>query len=79
MSSCYFSHSTQLASTAVDRLLPQDLTVAQFTLLNHCVRMRDAKTPAQLAEILQVTRVTIAFAKPAIAANTNMAVSIRVL
>lgn len=49
----------QLASTAVDRLLPQDLTVAQFTLLNHCVRMGDAKTPAQLAEILQVTRGTM--------------------
>ncbi|MSP43319.1 MAG: MarR family transcriptional regulator [Alphaproteobacteria bacterium] len=49
----------QLASTAFDRLLPYDLTGAQFTVLNHCVRMGDNKTPAQLAAILQVTRGTM--------------------
>ena len=49
----------QLASTALGRLLPHALTVAQFALLNHSVRMGDGKTPAQLAEILQVTRGTM--------------------
>jgi len=49
----------QLASTAFGRLLPHGLTVAQFALLTHCVRMGDGKTPAQLAEILQVTRGTM--------------------
>ncbi len=49
----------QLASTALGRLLPHALTMAQFTLLNHSVRTGDGKTPAQLAEILQVTRGTM--------------------
>jgi DNA-binding MarR family transcriptional regulator len=39
--------------------LPHGLTRAQFTVLNHCVRMGDNKTPAQLADILQVTRGTM--------------------
>jgi DNA-binding MarR family transcriptional regulator len=49
----------QLASTAFQRVLPHALTGAQFTVLNHCVRTGDNKTPAQLAEILQVTRGTL--------------------
>lgn len=49
----------QLASTAVQRILPHGLTGAQFTVLNHCVRTGDGKTPAQLADILQVTRGTL--------------------
>lgn len=49
----------QLAGTAFQRVLPHGLTGAQFTVLNHCVRMGDNKTPAQLAEILQVTRGTL--------------------
>lgn len=49
----------QLASTAFSRLLPHGLTLAQFSLLNHCVRMGDNKTPAQLADIFQVTRGTM--------------------
>lgn len=49
----------QLASTAFQRILPHGLTGAQFTVLHHCVRMGDGKTPAQLADILQVTRGTL--------------------
>jgi DNA-binding MarR family transcriptional regulator len=49
----------QLASTAFQRILPHGLTGAQFTVLNHCVRMGGGKTPAQLADILQVTRGTL--------------------
>jgi DNA-binding MarR family transcriptional regulator len=49
----------QLVSTAFQNVLPHGLTGAQFTVLNHCVRMGDNKTPAELAEILQVTRGTL--------------------
>lgn len=49
----------QLASAAFQRVLPHGLTGAQFAVLNHCVRMGDNKTPAQLADILQVTRGTM--------------------
>ena len=49
----------QLATTAFERVLPHGLTLAQFTILNHCVRRGDNKTPAQLADILQVTRGTL--------------------
>lgn len=49
----------QLASTAFQRVLPHGLTGAQFTVLNHCVRVGDGETPAQLAGILQVTRGTL--------------------
>lgn len=49
----------QLSSTAFDRLLPHGLTRAQFTVLNHCMRLGDNKTPAQLAARFQVTRGTI--------------------
>jgi DNA-binding MarR family transcriptional regulator len=49
----------QLSSAAFERVLPHGLTVAQFTILNHCMRMGDNRTPAQLAEVLQVTRGTL--------------------
>lgn len=49
----------QLVSTAFQKVLPHGLTGAQFTVLNHCVRMGDNQTPAQLADILQVTRGTL--------------------
>ena len=49
----------QLATNAFERVMPHDLTLAQFTILNHCMRLGDNKTPAQLADILQVTRGTL--------------------
>ena len=49
----------QLAAAAFERLLPHGLTRAQFTVLNHCVRLGDNKTPAQLAARFQVTRGTM--------------------
>ncbi|MBY0423326.1 MAG: MarR family transcriptional regulator [Parvularculaceae bacterium] len=49
----------QLSSAAFQKVLPHGLTVAQFAVLNHCVRMGDDKTPAELAAILQVTRATL--------------------
>jgi len=50
---------SQLASTALERVLPHGLTPAQFSILNHCVRLGDNWTPARLAEAFQVTRGTL--------------------
>lgn len=49
----------QLTSAAFQRVLPHDLTQAQFTVLNHCVRLGDNRTPAELAAAFQVTRATL--------------------
>ncbi len=49
----------QLAATVFERMLPHGLTRAQFTVLNHCMRLGDNKTPAQLAARFQVTRGTM--------------------
>ncbi|MEO1027929.1 MAG: MarR family transcriptional regulator [Pseudomonadota bacterium] len=48
----------QLASTRFERVLPHGLTEAQFTVLNHAVRMGDGWTPARLAAAFQVTKGT---------------------
>lgn len=49
----------QLAGTAFERVLPHGLTRAQFTVLNHCVRLGDNKTPGELASAFQLTRGTL--------------------
>ena len=49
----------QLATTELTRVLPHGLTPAQFTVLNHCVRLGDNKTPAELAAAFQITRGTL--------------------
>ena len=49
----------QLVTTEFQRVLPHGLTNAQFTVLNHCVRLGDNKTPARLAAAFQVTRGTL--------------------
>jgi len=49
----------QLATSAFEKILPHGLTQAQFNILNHCVRLGDDKTPAQLAAAFQVTRGTM--------------------
>lgn len=49
----------QLSASRLERALPHGLTVAQFGLLNHCVRLGDGWTPARLAAAFQVTRGTM--------------------
>lgn len=49
----------QLSSSAFEGALPHGLTVAQFSLLNHCVRLGDNWTPARLAAAFQVTKGTM--------------------
>lgn len=49
----------QLSASRFERVLPHGLTVAQFSLLNHGVRLGDGWTPARLAAAFQVTRGTM--------------------
>ena len=49
----------QLAGSRFERVLPHGLTVAQFGLLHHCMRLGDGWTPARLATAFQVTRGTM--------------------
>jgi len=50
---------SQLASTMLNKSLPEGLHVAHFSLLNHMVRLGDGKTPQQLASAFQVTKSTM--------------------
>ncbi len=50
----------QLASHAFTQVLPRSISIAQFGILNHFVRLgHDYRTPAQLAEDFQVSRPTM--------------------
>jgi len=49
----------QLTTAEFTKVMPHGLTLAQFTVLNHCVRMGDNRTPADLAAAFQVTRGTL--------------------
>jgi DNA-binding MarR family transcriptional regulator len=51
---------SQLSSTMLSSVLPKSMTPAQFTILNHYVRLEIADAaPADLARAFQVTRPTI--------------------
>ena len=47
---------SQLSSAILSRVLPHGLSMAQFGVLNHFVRLGGERTPANLAEAFQVTR-----------------------
>ncbi|MCA3612644.1 MAG: MarR family transcriptional regulator [Methylobacterium sp.] len=49
----------QLSQTQFERLMPSGMTIAQFTVLNHSVRVGDGKSPARLARAFQVTKGTM--------------------
>lgn len=46
----------QLATTQLERALPQGLSKAQFGVLNHMVRLGKLESPAELASAFQVAR-----------------------
>lgn len=52
---------SQLSGARLDRMLPHGLTVAQFGVLNHLVRLEDQGdwSPARLAAAFQVTKGTM--------------------
>ena len=46
----------QLASNRFERALPEGLTTAQFSVLNHFVRLGGERSPKRLADAFQVTK-----------------------
>lgn len=46
----------QLSQNAFERLLPDGMTLSQFTLLNHFTRLGGERTPLELARAFQVTK-----------------------
>ncbi|TNE40502.1 MAG: MarR family transcriptional regulator [Alphaproteobacteria bacterium] len=46
----------QLAQTAFENVLPGGMTVSQFSVLNHLIRLGDGKKPSDLARAFQVTK-----------------------
>lgn len=49
----------QLSATLFNRSLPDGLSVAHFSILNHMVRLGDGRTPLELASAFQVTKATM--------------------
>ncbi|WMS40932.1 MarR family transcriptional regulator [Acuticoccus sp. MNP-M23] len=49
----------QLASRLFERVMPDDLTLPQFIVLNHFVRLGGAWSPVRLANAMQVTKATM--------------------
>jgi DNA-binding MarR family transcriptional regulator len=49
----------QLSQTIFERVMPSGMTISQFTVLNHFVRLGGTRSPAQLASAFQVTRATM--------------------
>ena len=49
----------QLGRTLIERVMPHGLTVPQFVVLNHFVRLGGDRSPLELARALQVTKATM--------------------
>jgi DNA-binding MarR family transcriptional regulator len=47
---------SQLSSNRLERVLPAGMSIAQFSLLNHLVRLGGAWAPSRLARAFQVTK-----------------------
>lgn len=50
---------SQLSAARFSQCLPGDLTLPQFSVLNHLVRLGDGKTPLRLARAFQVPKPTM--------------------
>jgi DNA-binding MarR family transcriptional regulator len=50
---------SQLAGTLFERVMPGGMTLAQFTVLNHFVRLGGVRSPLELARAFQVTKGTM--------------------
>jgi DNA-binding MarR family transcriptional regulator len=50
---------SQLSTTAFERVMPVGMTLAQFTVLNHFVRLGGIRRPSDLARAFQVTKATM--------------------
>jgi DNA-binding MarR family transcriptional regulator len=49
----------QLGTTLFERAMPYDLTLPQFVVLNHLIRMGTNRSPVELASAIQVTKATM--------------------
>jgi DNA-binding MarR family transcriptional regulator len=49
----------QLSSAMFEARLPPGFTVSQFAVLNHLIRVRDGRTPLDLARAFQVPKTTM--------------------
>lgn len=49
----------QLSSALFEARLPPGFTVAQFAVLNHLIRVKDGRTPLDLARAFQVPKTTM--------------------
>ncbi len=49
----------QLATTFLESRLPEGLLAPHFTVLNHLVRVKDGRTPLELAMAFQVPKTTM--------------------
>jgi DNA-binding MarR family transcriptional regulator len=49
----------QLSRARFEAQLPAGLTLSQFTVLNHLVRVRDGRTPLELARAFQVPKTSM--------------------
>ncbi len=46
----------QLSGTAFERVMPDTMTLPQFTVLNHLTRLGGDRTPPQIANVMQVSK-----------------------
>ncbi|MDO6963327.1 MarR family winged helix-turn-helix transcriptional regulator [Rhizobium alvei] len=46
----------QLSGAAFEKVMPGTMTLPQFTVLNHLVRLGDGRTPLEIARALQVSK-----------------------
>ena len=46
----------QMARNRISKVLPKGMELSHFSVLNHLARLNDARSPAQLAKALHVTR-----------------------
>jgi DNA-binding MarR family transcriptional regulator len=49
----------QLSRALFEARLPQGFTVSQFTVLNHLIRVKDGRTPLELARAFQVPKTSM--------------------
>jgi DNA-binding MarR family transcriptional regulator len=49
----------QLSANAFERVMPKGMTLAQFVVLNHFVRLGGARRPGELARAFQLTKSTM--------------------
>ncbi|WP_426228868.1 MarR family winged helix-turn-helix transcriptional regulator [Pararhizobium sp. DWP3-4] len=46
----------QLSANAFEKVMPEGMTLPQFVVLNHLVRLGDGRTPLSIAQAMQVTK-----------------------